>query len=151
MWMMMMMIRNPCIFKMILLARNPRISRSMTSNAAAAFLNWSKCHDIDKQELKSLIDQKHNFCLVDVREPDEFSRGSIPTAFNIPLSAFEQVLSMTEKEIHTAFGVPLRKNDNIVVYCQSGKRSSMASLMLQAKGYSRYAFHALPLFSYHSL
>lgn len=62
--------------------------------------------------------------LVDVRTPEEFMFGSVPGAVNIPL-----------------FTVPLRvedfrDKDNIIVFCQSGARSSQAKMFLEQSGIS---------------
>ena len=64
--------------------------------------------------------------LLDVRRADEFSDGHIAGALNIPV---EQLASRTG-----ALGVP--RDREIVVYCVSGRRASLAQETLQALGYS---------------
>lgn len=61
--------------------------------------------------------------LVDVRSPGEFSSGSVKGAVNIPLDSLQQQLSK------------FRGKQNIVVFCRSGNRSSMAKNILTQSGY----------------
>lgn len=62
--------------------------------------------------------------LVDVRTPEEFADGHIPSAENVPVDDLE--------------GHDLGPKDRaIVVYCRSGKRSARAAAALRAKGHER--------------
>ncbi|PKR78974.1 rhodanese-like domain-containing protein [Halalkalibacillus sediminis] len=61
--------------------------------------------------------------LIDVREPNEYERGHILGARNIPLSQMKQRL------------VEIRKDKPVYLYCQSGTRSVRAANMLRKKGY----------------
>lgn len=62
-------------------------------------------------------------CVLDVRTPAERERGSIEGSVHIPLS-----------ELRNRFAELPRAKD-IVVYCQSGQRSYIASRMLKQKGF----------------
>jgi len=64
--------------------------------------------------------------LLDVRHTDEYHDGHIAGALNIPV---EQLAAR-----YTALGVP--RDQEIVVYCVSGRRAARAQEMLQAQGYS---------------
>lgn len=65
--------------------------------------------------------------VIDVRGKDEYKRGHVAGAMNIPP---EQLLEgATELE-----GVP--KDTPLIVYCRSGSRSEVAKGILQNKGYS---------------
>lgn len=68
-------------------------------------------------DLGSIINEKS--FLVDVRTPVEFAEGSVKGAVNIPLDS-----------IPTALG-RFKDKDNIVVFCRSGSRSSMAKTILE--------------------
>lgn len=80
--------------------------------------------DITVQELKNKIDAEEKFVLVDVRESyehDEFNMGGKL----MPLG--ELPSSMAE--------LSQSKDDEVVVYCRSGKRSGMAQRLLQQAGF----------------
>lgn len=62
--------------------------------------------------------------LIDVRTPEEFARGYITGAKNIPVDEIEN---------HAAELAPFKK---IYVYCLSGGRSQLAVTLLTARGVS---------------
>jgi len=62
--------------------------------------------------------------LIDVRTPGEFSRHHAEGAINVPLNTLPGGL---DKKI--------KKNQPIILYCQSGSRSGMAKKILQKAGY----------------
>ncbi|WP_188453675.1 rhodanese-like domain-containing protein [Virgibacillus oceani] len=61
--------------------------------------------------------------LIDVREPQEFKKGHILGARNIPLTQMRQRL------------VEIRPDKPVYLYCQSGSRSARAAQLLRKKGY----------------
>ncbi|WP_093135450.1 rhodanese-like domain-containing protein [Salinibacillus kushneri] len=61
--------------------------------------------------------------LIDVREPNEFDKGHILGARNIPLSQLKQRL------------VEIREDKPVYLYCQSSSRSIRAANILRKKGY----------------
>ena len=83
--------------------------------------------DIASQELKAMIDQKENFTLVDVRTPQEFSAGHIQDAKLVPVDEIEHALH--EGKLGT--------NEQIVVYCLMGTRSSQAAKILANQGFKK--------------
>jgi rhodanese-related sulfurtransferase len=76
-------------------------------------------------QLKALI-EGHNepYILVDVRTPEEFAGGAIPSAINIPYDTITQNLPTGDKKAL------------IVVYCRSGRRSGIAKESLTKLGYT---------------
>ncbi|MBT6145508.1 MAG: DUF4395 family protein [Gemmatimonadetes bacterium] len=70
---------------------------------------WAR--PISADEAKSLVAAGAR--LIDVREPDEFARGHLPGASNIPVDAIEQ-------------HVDDLRGAQVVLYCQSGMRSQRA-------------------------
>lgn len=75
-------------------------------------------------ELITLLKQTDTaYTLVDVRDPEEFAAGHIPTAINIPVAGF------------AARSGTLDKKKQIIVYCNSGGRSYNAYRKLQKLGY----------------
>ncbi|PQQ13458.1 thiosulfate sulfurtransferase 16 chloroplastic isoform X1 [Prunus yedoensis var. nudiflora] len=81
-----------------------------------------------------LLQAGHKY--LDVRTPDEFSRGRAPGAVNIPyLYKIGSGMSKNPeflKEVASHF----RKHDEIIVGCQLGKRSMMAATDLLAAGFT---------------
>jgi rhodanese-related sulfurtransferase len=63
---------------------------------------------------------------IDVRYPSEYQYDRLPGARNIPLS-----------EIRNAFGA-LEMDEEYIIYCQSGRRSSAAAFLLAQRGYHVY-------------
>ena len=64
--------------------------------------------------------------LLDVRSPEEYARGHLPGALNIPV----QELDRRVAEV----GPP---DGELVVYCRSGHRSSRAAEILRQHGFSK--------------
>jgi len=68
-----------------------------------------------------LINSKHAV-VVDVRPPEEFAKGSLPNARNLPAGTVE------------ARAGELKKDKPVIVTCATGKQSSGAAAQLRAKG-----------------
>lgn len=66
------------------------------------------------------------YTLIDVREPDEFERGHLPGAINIP----SQSLMSGCLELAS---VP--KDAEIIVYCKTSSRSKIAMDIFKSLGY----------------
>jgi rhodanese-related sulfurtransferase len=73
----------------------------------------------------SLIKEKKNLQLIDVRTPAEYAEGHLAKAKLIPLQELEERLAEIDK------GKP------ILLYCRSGHRSWMALRILLDKGYTQ--------------
>ncbi|MEL4282493.1 MULTISPECIES: rhodanese-like domain-containing protein [Shewanella] len=65
--------------------------------------------------------------VLDVRTPEEFAEGHLANAVNIP---FEQVAAEFAKR-------GIAKDAPVVLYCRSGRRSSIATEALVAAGYTQ--------------
>lgn len=63
--------------------------------------------------------------LLDVRSTDEFNRGALPNAKNIPL-AILPILAHQH----------LDKDNSVLVYCHAGARAMMAEKILAGLGFS---------------
>ena len=72
------------------------------------------------------MEQESNYIILDVRRPDEFAEGHIPNAINV------QNEIIGDSEIAE---LP-NKDQLILVYCRSGRRSKEASEKLVALGYT---------------
>ncbi len=80
---------------------------------------------ITATELKTKIDRKDRFVLVDVREPFEYDISRIPGSKLIPLGELPARLS----ELDSA--------DDIVLHCKVGSRSAKALRILQEAGFRK--------------
>ncbi|XP_014519419.1 thiosulfate sulfurtransferase 16, chloroplastic [Vigna radiata var. radiata] len=73
---------------------------------------------------------------LDVRTPEEFDEGHVPGAINIPYM-FRVGSGMTKNgNFITEVSSHFRKDDEIIVGCQLGKRSIMAASDLLAAGFT---------------
>ena len=81
---------------------------------------------ITPEAAKNIMDSENEYVILDVREQDEFDEGHIPGAMLIPYTEIE---SKTEQMIPD-------KDELILVYCRSGRRSKIASESLSKLGYT---------------
>jgi len=82
--------------------------------------------NISVAKLKERMAGNDPLNLLDVREPDERVEFNIGGIF-IPLG---QVMTMQTDEIDNL------KNEEIICYCRSGKRSMQAAMMLETFGFT---------------
>ena len=81
---------------------------------------------ITQEEAKRIMDTQNDYVLLDTRTDEEFAEGHIEGAIMIP-----------EYEIaDKAEGVIPDKDTLILVYCRSGRRSKIASMLLVELGYT---------------
>ena len=81
---------------------------------------------ITMDEAVDMMAQETGYIILDVRRPDEFAAGHIPNAINMP-----------NETIGTAEIPELPdKDQRIMVYCRSGRRSKEASEKLVKLGYT---------------
>jgi len=76
---------------------------------------------VDAQELTALA-VENNVQVIDVRSPEEWSRGHLPNAIHIPLALLPDRVG------------ELDASAPIVLHCQGGGRSSIATSFLQSRG-----------------
>lgn len=86
-----------------------------------------KVPSVSVQQLKSIIDEKKDIILLDVRTPGEYAGGKIANSINLSV---EKV----DSEVESIIG---DKNKTIYVYCLSGSRSAQAVNIMIRKGYSK--------------
>lgn len=80
-------------------------------------------NEVTVQELQSMIDQKKDFQLIDVREPFEYEVSNL-NGLNIPLNG---ILLEADK---------VAKDIPVIIQCRSGKRSAQAVMLLEQQGYT---------------
>lgn len=83
-----------------------------------------KWMDITTDEAKALLNDKE-IQFVDVREQDEYDAGHIPNITHLPLS---QLVERAGE---------LDQNQEMVIVCRSGNRSSQACAYLSSIGYNK--------------
>lgn len=81
---------------------------------------------IGADELMSRIEAETAPTILDVRTPEEFAAGHVPGAINIPYTELEERYSELE----------LESSDELVVYCQSGRRAAIAEAALSELGFT---------------
>ena len=81
---------------------------------------------ITMQEAIEFMEREVGYIILDVRRPDEFASGHIPNAINV------------QNEIIGTSDIPELpdKNQLILVYCRSGRRSKEAAQKLVELGYT---------------
>ena len=81
---------------------------------------------ISVAELKSKIDKKENFLLIDVREPSEFEIVRIPGSVLIPKQGFLDGSALGD----------LPQDKPIILHCKSGVRSAECLAILKGAGFA---------------
>ena len=87
-------------------------------------------HETTARELHSLLDHNGKALVIDVRTPQEYAKGHIPEAVNIPVKELPQKIRQMQ----------ISKDTPIVTMCDYGGRSSHAVLELQKMGYEVTSF-----------
>ena len=82
--------------------------------------------NITAEEAKEIMDTEEGYIILDVREQDEYDAGHIPEAILIPYTQIEE----KAEEVLTD------KDQLILVYCRSGRRSKIAAEALVELGYA---------------
>ena len=81
---------------------------------------------ISGAEAKALMDSESGYVIIDARTQEEYDQGHIPGAVLIPEY---EIADRAEKELPD-------KNQLILVYCRSGRRSKIAAEELVKLGYT---------------
>ncbi len=82
--------------------------------------------NITAAEAKKIMDSEVGYIILDVRTQEEYDESHIPGAILIPNTELEE---KAEEELTD-------KNQLILVYCRSGRRSKMAAEILAELGYT---------------
>ena len=81
---------------------------------------------ISGAEAKALMDSESGYIIIDARTQEEYDQGHIPGAILIPEY---EIAERAEKELPD-------KNQLLLVYCRSGRRSKIAAEELVKLGYT---------------
>ena len=82
--------------------------------------------NITAQEAKEIMDTQEGYIILDTRAQEEFDEGHIPGAIVLP---HDEVLEKAESVLPD-------KDQLILVYCRSGRRSKLAAEDLVTLGYT---------------
>ena len=82
--------------------------------------------NITAEEAKQIMDSEEGYIILDVRTQEEYDQGHIPGATQI---SHEEIAEKAED-------VLTDKNQLILVYCRSGRRSKIAAEALVGLGYT---------------
>ena len=82
--------------------------------------------NITAEEAKQIMDTEEGYIILDAREQDEYDAGHIPGAILIPYTQIEAKASEMLAD----------KDQLILVYCRSGRRSKIAAEALVELGYT---------------
>lgn len=81
---------------------------------------------ISQEEAQKMMDTEKDYIILDVRTPDEYAEGHIPGAICISHDSIptDDIPELPDKD------------QLIMVYCRSGRRSKLAAEQLVAQGYT---------------
>lgn len=65
--------------------------------------------------------------VIDVRTPEEYAEGHLPGALNMSYESIAQKIAKTK----------IKKDDRVILYCRSGRRSGLALETLKGLGFSK--------------
>ena len=112
-----------CIMIVFLSIFSCQHERAMTQREV--LVQITEKHSIDVQSLHQKL--QNTPTVIDVRTPEEFASGHIPTATNIPLQDFTTHIKNLEKH----------KLQEIYLVCATGVRSQQATNMLLQQGFTK--------------
>ena len=98
----------------------------LTGCAQAEGSTGASYENITAQQAKALMDSSENCIILDTRAQSEYDAGHIPGAIVIP---HDEILQKAESMLPD-------KNQLILVYCRSGRRSKLAAEDLVKLGYT---------------
>ena len=82
--------------------------------------------NITAQEAKQIMDSEEGYIILDTRTQEEYDEGHIPGAIVIP---HDEITDRAEEELPD-------KDQLLLVYCRSGRRSKLAAEALVKLGYT---------------
>ena len=82
--------------------------------------------NITAEQAKEIMDSQEDYIILDVRTQEEYDEGHIPGAIVI---SHEEITEKAEEMLTD-------KNQLILVYCRSGRRSKIAAEVLAELGYT---------------
>ena len=100
------------------------ITVALASGAALLFPVLSSGNGLNPQDMVQLMNRE-KATVIDVCEPDEFARGHVIGAKNLPLGQLEDKLAQMVKN----------KSSHVIMVCQVGARSARAAATARKLGF----------------
>lgn len=104
---------------------NKDANTQTSSESSSETQSQAVSKDISIDESKKLINDGEVTLILDVRNEDEFAEGHLKNAIQIPVKELKENLNDIEKF----------KDELVLVYCRSGKRSAEAVDILKENGF----------------
>ena len=98
--------------------------KTNTEQTEATQVNIGTYYQIPQDEAKRIMDEESDYIIVDAREQSEYDEGHIKGAIVIPYTEIEQKAEEMLPD----------KEQLILVYCRSGRRSKIAAQSLANMG-----------------
>lgn len=108
------------IFLLLAVMMLAACGQAKENNQGAVYMN------ITAEEAKEIMDTEEGYVILDVREQDEYDAGHISGAILIPYTQIEAKANEMLPD----------KDQLILVYCRSGRRSKIAAEALAELGYT---------------
>ena len=105
-------------------------SAAKTETAAAGEQAKAEVKEMKGDAIKKIVEdkkEKENYLIIDVRDAEEYAKGHINFAINMPLDTLKDHLSEIEDW----------KDKNVILYCNSGKMSGEAADILVSNGFTK--------------
>ena len=102
------------------------LSALMLTGCAGAGNQTNSYRQISMDEAVTMMAEESGYIILDVRTPEEFAEKHIPNAINVPNETIgtDEISQLPDK------------NQLIMVYCRSGRRSKEAAEKLVKLGYT---------------
>lgn len=102
------------------------LSALLFSGCVASHNSAGSYRQISMEQAVLLMEREIGYIILDVRTPQEFAAGHIPNAINIPNETIgaSEISALPDKD------------QLILVYCRSGRRSKEAAQKLVSLGYT---------------
>ena len=109
-----------CIWLLLAMFLLSACGQEKENNREAVYVN------ITAKEAKQIMNSQEGYVILDTRTQEEYDEGHIPGAILIP---YDEILTKAESVLKD-------KNQLILVYCRSGRRSKLAAEDLVKLGYT---------------
>ena len=109
-----------CIWLLLAMFLLSACGQEKENNREAVYVN------ITAKEAKQIMDSQEGYVILDTRTQEEYDEGHIPGAILIP---YDEILTKAESILKD-------KDQLILVYCRSGRRSKLAAEDLVKLGYT---------------